>query len=68
MQKGTYRKEIEKAMHNLKCVKAASMNGITAEMLKYGGETTVKWMCLICGLAWRQTNTRMEEGNYCAPA
>ena len=34
--------------------KATGMDGIIAEMLKYGGQIRVKWMCLICDLAWRQ--------------
>ena len=30
------------------------MDGITAEMLKYGGEVIVEWMFWICDLAWKQ--------------
>ncbi len=30
------------------------MDGITAEMLKYGGDAVVEWMLLICGRAWKK--------------
>ncbi len=40
--------EVEKAIARLKCGKAAGMDGITAEMLKYGGDAVVEWMLLIC--------------------
>ncbi len=29
------------------------MDGITAEMLKYGGDAVVEWMLLICERAWK---------------
>ncbi len=38
---------MEKAIARLKCGKAAGMDGITAEMLKYGGDAVVEWMLLI---------------------
>ncbi len=34
--------------------KAAGVDGIMAEMLKYGGKTVVEWMHKICGLAWEE--------------
>ncbi len=37
----------------LKCGKAEGMDGITAEMLKYGGDAVVEWMLLICECAWK---------------
>ena len=40
------------------CVKAPDLDGITVETLKYGGETVVEWICLICDFAWRQRRTR----------
>ncbi len=43
--------EAMKATGNLKNGKAAGEDGITAEMLKYGGETVLEWMHKICGLA-----------------
>ncbi len=44
--------EVEEAIARLKCGKAAGMDGITAEMLKYGGDAVVEWM-LICERAWK---------------
>ncbi len=38
--------EVEGAIARLKCGKAAGMDGITAEMLKYGGDAVVEWMLL----------------------
>ncbi len=40
--------EIQKAIARLKCGKAAGMDGITAEMMKYGDDAVVEWMLLIC--------------------
>ena len=37
-----------------KCVKALCLDGITAEIKKYVGETVVKWIFIICDFAWRQ--------------
>ena len=45
VQKGIYRNEIKKATD-----KAAGIDVIIAEMLRYGGETMVEWMCLMCYL------------------
>ena len=42
VQKGIYIKEVKKAIDKLKCGKATFMDGITAEMLKYGRETMVE--------------------------
>ncbi len=39
IQRKIGRAEVEKAIARLKCGKAAGMNGITAEMWKYGGVT-----------------------------
>ncbi len=44
MQRKIGRLEIERAAARLKCGKAAGMDGITAEMLKYGSDTVVEWM------------------------
>ncbi len=54
MQRETDRLEIEKAIARLKCGKAAGIDGITAEMLKYGGDIVVEWMLLICKRAWKR--------------
>ncbi len=54
IQREIGRAEIEKAIVRLKCGKAAGMDGITAEMLKYGGDAVVEWMLLICEQAWKK--------------
>ncbi len=46
--------EVERAIARLKCGKAAGIAGITAEMLKYGGDAVVEWMLLICDYAWKK--------------
>ena len=43
-QKEISRGEVEKAIAKLKCGKGGGVDGITAEMLKYGGEVIVEWM------------------------
>ncbi len=48
IQRKISRAEVEKAIARLKCGKAAGMDGMTAEMLKYGGDAVVEWMLLIC--------------------
>ncbi len=53
MQREMGRSEVEGAIARLKCGKAAGMDGITAEMLKYGGDAVVEWMLLICERAWK---------------
>ena len=57
------RKKAKKAIDKVKCGIAAGMAGITAVMLRYGGETVVEWMCLICDLAWRQGEAPDEWKN-----
>ncbi len=49
------RGEIVEAIRKLKLGKAPVSDGITAEMMKYGGEIVVDWMMLICNLAWEQS-------------
>ncbi len=48
------RLEVEKAISRLECGKTADMDGITAEMLKYGGDIVVEWILLICERAWKR--------------
>ncbi len=47
--------EVMEAIRKLKLGKAPSVDGITAEMLKFGGEIVVDWMAWICNLAWAQS-------------
>ncbi len=54
IQREIGRTEVEKAISRLKCEKAAGMNGITAEMLKYGGDAVVELMFLICEQSWKK--------------
>ncbi len=44
------RSEVEKPIARLKLGKATGMDGITAEMLKHGGDAVVEWKLLIKGL------------------
>ena len=41
VKKGIYRNKVKKAIDKLKCGKDVDIDGITGEMLKYGGETVV---------------------------
>ena len=47
-------REVRKSMRRLKGGKSPGVDGITTEMLKFGGEMVVKWMHLICSLAWKK--------------
>ncbi len=47
--------EIMEAIRKLKLGKAPGLDGIIAEMLKYGGEIVIDWMVWICNLAWEQS-------------
>ena len=53
-QRELSRGEVEKAINRLKGGKAAGIDGITAEMLKYGGDVVAEWMFWLCDLAWKQ--------------
>ena len=48
------RREVKRAIGRLKLGKASGVDGITAEMLKFGGEAVIDWMHMICNLAWKQ--------------
>jgi len=48
------RREVKRAIGRLKMGKAPGVDGITAEMLKFGGEVVIDWMHVICNLAWKQ--------------
>ena len=48
------RREVKRAIGRLKMRKAPGVDGITAEMLRFGGEVVIDWMHLICNLAWKQ--------------
>ncbi len=45
----------------MKVGKAPDPDGITAEMLKYGGEVVVDWMMWICNLAWEQSKVPEDQ-------
>ncbi len=53
IQREIGRLEVEGAIARLKCIKAAGMDGITAEILKYGGDAVVEWMLLLYERAWK---------------
>ncbi len=48
VQKGIDREEVKKAIVTLKCSKATGIDGINAEILKYGD---AEWMLLLCDTA-----------------
>jgi len=47
-------KEVREVIGNLKNGKAAGVDGLTAEILKYGGGAVIEWMHKICDLAWKE--------------
>ncbi len=47
--------EVMEAIRKLKLGKAPGLDGMTAEVLKYGGEIVVDWMMWVCNLAWEQS-------------
>ncbi len=49
------RGEIMEAIRKLRVGNAPGSDGITPEMLKYGGEILVDWMVWICNLACKQS-------------
>ena len=50
LNKGIDRKKVKKAMHEIEYGKAASVNSITAEILKYAGDIVIEWIFMICNL------------------
>lgn len=54
VQEQITREEVSKAITRLRGGKVPGVDGISAEMLKYGGDAVVEWMLLICSLAWDQ--------------
>ena len=48
------RREVKRAIGRLKMGKAPGVDGITAEMLRFGGEVVIDWMHLICNFVWKQ--------------
>ena len=59
-QKGISKKEIRRAVTKLKLGKAAGVDGVRAEMLKYGGEPIIDILKRICQAAW-ETERVPEE-------
>ncbi len=49
------RSGIMEAVRKLKLGKAPGSDGITAEMLNYGGEIVVDWIVWMCNLVWEQS-------------
>ena len=43
---------MRKATATLKTNKSPGKDGITAEMMKAGGEAIVQWMCGLCNQIW----------------
>ncbi len=56
------RSEIIETIRKLKIGKAPGPDGITAEMLKYGGEVVVDWMIWIYNIAWEQSKIPEDWG------
>lgn len=52
-QKEISRREIKRAVGKLKLGKAPGMDGIRAEILKYGGEEIVDILKRVCQAAWK---------------
>lgn len=48
------RGEEQGTIKKLKLGKASGIDGITTEILRYGGDVTVEWMLQICNLVWKQ--------------
>ena len=48
------KREIRQAIGRLKGGKAPGIDGVTAEMLKAGGEVVVEWLHWVCCLSWEQ--------------
>ena len=48
------KKEVRKAIKALKNNKAAGIDRIFVELLKYGGETVVNWLTYLFNLIWEQ--------------
>ena len=56
---------VQGEVKRLKVRKAPGIDGITAEMLKYGGDAVVEWMLLICNLAWKRSCVRGMDESHC---
>ena len=48
------REEIERAVHRLKDGKTPGDDGIPAELIKAGGEETIKAIHKLCNMVWEQ--------------
>ncbi|MEL7177812.1 MAG: reverse transcriptase domain-containing protein [Pseudomonadota bacterium] len=54
------RREVRRAIKRLKCGKSPGVDGVTAEMLKAGGEAVVEWLTSICQRAWEEGEVPAE--------
>ncbi len=48
------KKEVKKAIGDIKSRKAPGIDGITSELLKYGGEAVGDWIHVLCNLAYKE--------------
>ena len=46
--------EVKKALMKVKMGKAAGVDGVTGEMLRFGGEVVSRWLWTICKVAWEK--------------
>ena len=56
--------EVLRALKKIKCGKSPGLDGITAELLKNGGDCVVKWLIRLFSVCWGQG---MAGGMYCVP-
>ena len=46
--------DVRKAVKKIKNGKAPGVDGITSEMLKYGGESVIEWLTKVCNVCFRE--------------
>ena len=56
--------DMRNAVKKLKNGKSSGIDGITSEMLRYGGESVIEWLTRVCGTLGRGESTGgVEESN-----